>query len=637
MCKFKLLKTYKKITYFSVLALIVSNHITAQATLSIRPRTNDIPYKTCNWKNKTYTDRLLAENFGYELRFTEGHSNSEAGALCIDCGVGVPYPYTSPTDADAVEIEALRSIVLSSSPEAFESNTGIPDICFYANMLRSNTKGSNQQFYHCKNSSGPPRKFSSPRAFMSFSSCPGGGEGEKEVIPTKNQCILDDKKTDPVRNLFAHGFCLNKEYVGMTAKAFNAMAKCFDFNKEETSAVFSALSHESNFMLNAKSENEARCYGQITGDLFADINKYIYARNNPEYSEVTKGNPQPKWLRYGKIYKDAVERCGNLSEKVFPQDVLKFRQPCQNNKKKRCIKSQAKLRDLSRKGNKYTCALTHDPYTCLFYSMYFMKMNHSNFDVTLPREPSEARNIPYEFKELFQNQNKHEVTIIQGKMKNKSSQKSKYYTGDDTLVMWDFSETAETFYHKECDTRQCKKTACGADSYEGDVCTEDCCNKYSYELGEGKDYLQIKQVPLFPEAVLRRFFTQTAHNGGTGIITNELKAFLQNMKLRISNRARCFQDRKCKTYRETLAQGESLDESVLLEEWLKYSERNKYDNRHEAKKFVKEIQSDHKYMMGSGNKMRERLEIHGIEDKDTQDRFIQDVENQCKGLAHSVQ
>ena len=202
----------------------------------------------------------------------------------------------------------------------------IPDICFYAGMLRS-AKEPVVPFYV---------------------DCPSS----KNLLRRK----YINRETRP---------CLNKNYVKHTAQSFHYMAHCFDFTSEERNDLFALFNHESSFMSNASSKRNALisafCMGQITLKLFKDLNKFIQARNQPDVSRL-KEDEKGKWEPYGDIYKKAEQKCPSIKRLVVPPEILT------DSFKK--ISTSYKLSNSAPFG----CSLTSNLPACLFYSMYYYRI-----------------------------------------------------------------------------------------------------------------------------------------------------------------------------------------------------------------------------------------------------------------------
>ena len=142
--------------------------------------------------------------------------------------------------------------------------------------------------------------------------------------------------------------CLNEKYIDMTSKAFNKMTKCFQFNQTDKESVFQLINHESGFILNAKSPSKARCYGQVTMGAINDV-----LRN------VKNGN---------EIYNRFNRKCPTLG---YPVDIKKLTELS-----KISVDGSLSPRQQYNTAAKYiTCQVTNNPYSCLFYTLFYYKIN----------------------------------------------------------------------------------------------------------------------------------------------------------------------------------------------------------------------------------------------------------------------
>ena len=150
----------------------------------------------------------------------------------------------------------------------------------------------------------------------------------------------------------------------MTYKAFHYMADCFGFSRyKDKKHLFALLNHESSFILNNRSERGARCYGQLTLETANEINKRIYLSNNVHHH----------WK--SRIYKEALDKCPSLPENVHIPDSVRPKGSGKERKENNFRKVQRKYT--------MTCRLTQHAPTCLFYTMYNIKMNMRQITKTL--------------------------------------------------------------------------------------------------------------------------------------------------------------------------------------------------------------------------------------------------------------
>ena len=164
----------------------------------------EIPYEICNWENKEYTKSVIEQ--ARQFKFTEAFSScTEAYCWDIFRNFMIQEEYNW--------ILKIQDTFLSNYDSANKSSSDrIPDICFYANMLRPVNIRAGAKFYYCETPN------SAPKDQMDFL-CPGknktpctwqpSGEGEHQLCVSQpeqsnSECI---KKIEPKR------FCRNKDYV----------------------------------------------------------------------------------------------------------------------------------------------------------------------------------------------------------------------------------------------------------------------------------------------------------------------------------------------------------------------------------------------------------------------------------------
>ena len=325
--------------------------------------------------------------------------------------------------------------------------------------------------------------------------------------------------------------CLNKSYIDMTAKAFNKTADCFGFSPKEKQQMFALFNHESKFMLNSRSSTKARCYGQMTMPLIEDINKNIYYRNRGAF--------------FGDIYKNAIKNCPGLKDKVTPTSII--------NQKKRSDKRFKKLL----KPAPITCNMTHDPYTCLFYSMFNVKINQEYFDNRYSdtpnymgrREPSPQMEKDFLFPIQL-----NEMLVVKGTVT---------IGGQDKQVEWVFWDTSEAY---------------------------DTLRRVKYNAQN----LEIKKSAVFDKDTLRSAFTHYAHNGGNSVVKTHLTTFIENTKQQIASGKYCSNNTKCQKRRGAILSGEALSVSDLQSLFSSYVRRNRirFENPGEVSEFSSKIIRD---------------------------------------------
>ena len=198
----------------------------------------------------------------------------------------------SVTEADFCErCESNFSNILEIYMSIKNQLTVIPKQCFLAMALRGNTLFLPRQYVHCE---------------------------------SKNKANFSQTRK----------FCINEDYINTIYKSWQNMVECFNYDIKRQNEIFHLINQESGGVLNVKSKTGARCLGQITIDYVQTINNVI--------KSVNKKNP----LKYSEIYREVIQRCPQLKEKV--------------------------LKNI----NYITCQTSLDPYTCLFYTFYGLERNH---------------------------------------------------------------------------------------------------------------------------------------------------------------------------------------------------------------------------------------------------------------------
>ncbi len=304
------------------------------------------PYEKCNWKNKSYTDRLVKDS---QLK---KYDRPQATFICFNC---LKNQLFNPA---TWEIQRLQNI--SQGLVGDQRSADIPSMCFLAGTLKARGRrwaddGKGHSYYYCPNS-----RSNQINRSMTFSNC---------SRRNRHACTLHEPFVRKVgvhyRNIPIRKPCLNQSYIDMTARAFNKTADCFGYKSlEDKKQLFAVMNHESAFILNKRANpinnipNTARCYGQIKNGIIEDINKYILY-------------PRPEWKRYKQIYKDVIKKCPSLKSKI-----ISLSGTCQ---KSTAIKYTACLRKQTN-SSALKCQTSQDPYSCLFYTIYNFKNNQVKFD-----------------------------------------------------------------------------------------------------------------------------------------------------------------------------------------------------------------------------------------------------------------
>ena len=543
--------------------------------------------KQCSPKNRDFTNRIT-------LNILE--ASTEMGAVsCILC----PYSIENPPNY-------VQSITELPSPKPIV----IPDICFYAGMLRSTAL--NNSYYQCPKPSAPA-----------------------------NQAFLSQE----------NALCLTEDYVRMTAQAFNETADCFGFTDKEKKDLFATINHESAYMLNIKSKTGALCYGQMTSKTFQNLNKFIYARNDKT------------WGDYGAVINQVFNNCDSLKSKVIPQKIATIREnnkdykkcyspkPCYNC----CTQSSAKYcSNKTDKGKipKYTkcgegnhsesvcctktggvenclscwekcektgdpclpcshcsdsladqaprlCSLTSDPYSCFFYSMLNLKLNMSEFDKWYNYHPTYLPNVEVEeeFIEKYgETLKRNQIYVVKGKLIGGVSGNTY-----ENMVFQHYKEMYEVLPH----------------------------------LGQGSIIEEHTPVTLFDPEELRTHFTHTAHNGGRSIVIETFIDFMKTIKSKVSAGTSCNENLECKKLRDKILSGTPLSLSDLRREWSHYADK-KIQRHSESKSNFNNEAKD--FMNLSDQHLQDILNPTTLDNYLTQkspknkDRIISEIEKQCSFL-----
>ena len=587
-----------------------------------------IPYEQCNNITQGYTDMVTNQESVRDFQRC-GRDFSSGTDNCDSRGTFAPA------------IQALNLHIEEICPDTHSLRLrDIPPICFYASMLRRRVTNAEiggklagrENFYYCKKPSS--KRISIDMGF----SC--------ENVENINTCHLNEQKAN--RYIYPRSFCLNNNYVNMTAKAFHEVADCFGFNSEETRTLFATYNHESAFLLNNRSHTDARCYAQITEKVHRTLNRYIYARNNvASYVDKEGAN----WYLQAGILNDAFRTCPNLATKVIPPEVLQFTNAIEN------YKIDSQITDPAN----FNCASTHDPYTCLFYSMYHSKIHTTKLNSNLRSDIESENERP--FPKQFKPTNVNEVFIVEGSFKDLSTNQLRTMPPTIYQNLNDVERNLLYRPKEQCQTclNQCRKNAPATDTSGTPslACTQSCCGKID------PTNLTVKIVKVFPDNQLRNNFTQIAHNGGNTVANVHAQRFLSTLTRYISCESGCDDDTDsekvrmgcdhCHTYRETILNGGTLDADVFHKEWERYVDYVEYEEDHdgdkdftvftnpdEVRSFAKKINRNMNFILTDSvtdeNRSRASLKTtakHFFKGRltDTQvDEFVDQVQSQCTDI-----
>ena len=453
--------------------------------------------ETCTEPNKggKYTNSILEELEPFEDKCDPKdlpqEAVTEASMNCFHCAVSRLNEFATKDLLDVFETSQLLTTLTEYTmclKRDSSAEGDIAPVCFYAGMLRSANAVRTNYECNSKNQGNP--------------NVVRGGNGQP---------------------------CFTENYVNETARAFNKMTSCFGLSDEEKQNAFATLNRESAFTLNARSATKARCYGQITMPRFKDLNKYIYF------------DKEKTWSLYHNVYKEAKDNCPDIDKKIIPKDLMP---KSQSSKSSRTIK---KLEEDSEKAP-MTCSLTRDPYSCMFYSLYNLKISMVEFDRWFENPPD--LEMSEELEKDFGNIERNKMMLIQGPIvRTRPARKETV-----TWLMADDNEVHHVF--------QVNRT------------------------GYNSVTLKRTTVEVFDKDDLRRHFVHTAHNGGNSIANDHFVTFMRKFKRKVS-KSSCNKDATCRGYRQAIAKGEKLGLEVLRKEWEKYSRLTSLNS--ESRRFMTNI------------------------------------------------
>ena len=326
-------------------------------------------YESCNWQNNAYTQRVIDEASNYCV------AGSVAWPACLDKELLLSCRVDPFQISIFSQIKELQKTVMTDARIYAKKDNEIPKACFLASAVM----GLNQY---------PPETSSyqychSSKSYETCKSMTFKNKNLEEEICNPNQ----PPNKSNIRN---RPPCLDDRYIDLTAKTFNKVADCFDLtNKKDKERLFSLFHHESRFLLNKIEEppcdkncrvkqngeekcnmdcqrkkiasgdvkSTARCFGQLHNKAIETLNQYINFPNVSEFREY----------KYPQIYESAEEKCPFLKKSLIPS-YLSLRGA-----------ALGPTNTFSQKHKEYKedmiCKTSQDPYSCLFYSIYNIKVN----------------------------------------------------------------------------------------------------------------------------------------------------------------------------------------------------------------------------------------------------------------------
>ena len=493
----------------------------------------NLSFEQCDWKNKEYTTRLVQDHSFFPLsdplksmleswdRFkTENdtekmqeemlncsnpsHSESESpmrssensSSACTEDTasekISGEFAYLSPLYDDFI-----LSFFQESIKDTYFSENDVPLECFFAGAIRgAGIYDPGRSFYYC----------------------------EKDANRPGNMSVTDDNKN--ARKILPRRACLNKDYIYLTARAFNKTADCFGFDKPEKEELFKLFNHESSFLHNIKSPTDAKCYGQLTTGTIKEINKQIYFRDI--------SSPFP----YSYIFDEVTEKCPGLQNAVLNPKIYKSIKQTggKSIKKFNAIISQSPI----------TCKITQNPYSCLFYAFYNFKKNSDEIEKQLKKSTSsfsKTNSIPKEFKDKFF------LPISLNTMVGVTNAKGR------DMIFWDDSELWPIVKNLSSDSLS-----------------------------------NIRQLSLFEnEEEVQKLFNLWTYNGGISISKKYMIRFIKQLKRSIAVSCSTHSKTKICQYRLSVTKGQGISTADIKKDFQIYIQKNYHLEKHEKKKRRTEV------------------------------------------------
>ena len=473
-----------------------------QASAYIKGPDFKLPFEKCHWTNKDLTAQIVKDHNFFHLSdplqdMLESWNNFKTTEVKED--IEEEFSYLSPQYDDFI-----LSFFQESLNDTHLSEGDVPLECFFASAIRgANIYSPGKNFYYCEKDSNSPGNIS----------------------------VIDNNEQD--RDILPRRACLNKDYLYLTAKAFNKTAECFGFSKLEKEDIFKLFNHESSFLHNVKSHTGAKCYGQLTSITIKEINKQIY------FSDTTYPLP------YSHIFNDVIEKCPGLKQTVLNPEIYAPAKR-KNMKKFDRIASRSPI----------SCKVTQNPYSCLFYALYNIKINSVAIQRLLKRPTSnfiKRNEIPQEFKDRFS------LPISLDTMLGVTKTRD--------MIFWDDSELWGALKNQPLDHLS-----------------------------------NIRQLPLFRnEAEVKELFNFWTYNGGISITKKHMIRFIKQLKQSVAQA--CPEGSQTTTcqYRAVIQNGEGLATADIKREFQTYI-RNNYglqeqiSRRREVINFANKVEKNLNYL-----------------------------------------
>ena len=430
----------------------------------------DIPYEQCTWKNKEWTEQLV--NSANDL---------QTSAEC-------PSSTCSQRDQNSSN---RNNSDYQRTFQPVRSALNIPPECFFASAVRSQSKKPGHITYTDKDD----KQLTTTNYYYCDS-----------MTDKRNKKYAPNPR-DRTKAILPQPPCLNEDYIMMTYHSFHNIADCFGFDNEDKKRLFNLFNHESNFILNNKSDTGARCYGQLVRSALIEVNKRIYVSDTST-------------LNASQIYTDFKEKCPDLLNRVQIPD--KVRAGSVSNEKGKVHDGKTYESDFSAFSHNYQgvlrdsysmdCQVTQSADTCFFYAMYNMKLNQNQLERTITEDSSGfPGNIePYSDTPASKKINQaiqdfqlplklNEMLIIQGPITTTKDGKTEHKD----WLMKSTREIYDTFFHGNAS------------------------RKRKYNIQD----LKIQKITVFDMNESTQWdLLYQAYNGGISVVDDELKGFIKDEK-----------------------------------------------------------------------------------------------------------
>ena len=469
----------------------------------------NLPFEECHWTNQNYTVRLVKDhsffplsdplkdmlerwdNFqpkneraGEEAAGCDSSSERDQDLLDEQNGSCVSKERDTQSDMEGefaylspLYDEFILSFLKDTIKDTYLSEDDVPLECFFASSVRgANMYDPGENFYYCDKDSSRPG----------------------------NMTVTDDN--EKTREIPPHRACLNKDYIYLTARAFNKTAECFGFDKSEKENIFKLLNHESAFLHNIKSPTGAKCYGQLTTVNITEINKQIY------FSDTASPFP------YSYIFNEVIEKCPGLQNAVLNPKI--YGPIAKGNKSMETFNELISQVPIS-------CKLTQNPYSCLFYAFYNIKKNSADIDIQFKKDTTffnKTYSVPQEFKDRFL------LPISLNSMVGVTN------TGGRDMIFWDDSEIWSDL------------------------------RNYSPESLHNIRKLPLFEN----EKEVKDLFNLWTYNGGISISKKYMTKFIRQLKLSIASPCPLDSKTKICQYRFAVADGEGLKTADIKRDFQIY-------------------------------------------------------------------